>query len=647
MRSFYHTPWYIMRQHFLEPRAHWHGTSHFCRRWLLASMVVLLSVGLAPVLCAQECANEACRICVAAAVGGAAGCAFSGQGGDCLAKVEQQYQSCLAKSNAIPPAPPPPPSIPCGFGQDQSLDRGARPRGVLPTCPEWVLLDPVPDLVNEAGTGVVQDAHSLATLGREIEAIASDGAARLVIRIKANFAGEQMTLDLQDDGVPNQNGLESPFGVLESILVSDGMQSGSKITVTAVDTGIGNMAFALYRPSQDFSRGDADDTAKSRTIKININTTEKKLSAINFANLHPPVVLVHGLWGDREDWYGFSFDPLGNPRNSPSDGQFWTVKASYTQSLGAAITSSTPVTSSLTDVRRSALGFDYNAPNVLDQIASAIKDFNSEKKAAAVQADLVVHSMGGDIARTLVQLPQFKSTTSFSRGPIHKLITIGTPHLGSPVATQILRPENRCTWDIFARSGKLALLQATVGGKPVTGAVGDLQGCPNGSSVCYDMSGLFLHDILGGPIPSLAILKLNPPGYSGIKVPTALIAGKMNSDNLSGLSSGRAAVLLRNWCPSDPLAQSLTPTLWPSIFAGLDSDGVVSVISQLNNGSSGFIAPGDIHSAGLITLGFNTGPIIGTFTELNDHRNTLQVYLLLNWPVGTNTKGPSPFVPLP
>jgi triacylglycerol esterase/lipase EstA (alpha/beta hydrolase family) len=52
---------------------------------------------------------------------------------------------------------------------------------------------------------------------------------------------------------------------------------------------------------------------------------------------------------------------------------------------------------------------------------------------AAVQADVVAHSMGGDVARTMPTLATFTGQSTYGLGPVHKLITIGTPHRGNSV----------------------------------------------------------------------------------------------------------------------------------------------------------------------------------------------------------------------
>jgi hypothetical protein len=100
-----------------------------------------------------------------------------------------------------------------------------------------------------------------------------------------------------------------------------------------------------------------------------------------------------------------------------------------------------------------------------------------------VQADVVAHSMGGDIARTMAGLSNFTSQSNYGLGPIHKLITIGTPHLGTPLATDLIdskwtsevigdgmtdvwspaRAVQGCVGDLFSRHGKPPVLGRIMG----------------------------------------------------------------------------------------------------------------------------------------------------------------------------------------
>jgi len=157
----------------------------------------------------------------------------------------------------------------------------------------------------------------------------------------------------------------------------------------------------------------------------------------------------------------------------------------------------------------------------------------------------------------------------------------------------------------------------TMNGSLVNGAVGDLQG-----------------DGFGGSL-SLALQRLQTGSHP---LPTALIAGVVDSSNLSALTSSGYAKVIRLYCnvsplgvgPMEPLAQALTPTGWPTVF-NQPSDAVVPLQSQLNNlsPSQGFQFFGYIHSDGTTKLGF--GPPAITHDPFQIVPNL--VINLLNTPV--------------
>jgi hypothetical protein len=256
-----------------------------------------------------------------------------------------------------------------------------------------------------------------------------------------------------------------------------------------------------------------------------------------------------------------------------------------------------------------SLGFSYNAPSVLLNIKKALKDFRTgnnalANQAAGTQVDVVGHSMGGLVTRTLETLPGFKDQSSFGVGNVHKLVTIGTPHFGSPLAVQLLNPSNNCVRKLLAKEGNLAFSTVTIVGSsdPVNGAILDLQG-----------------DAPGVPLSAALQALKTPPNPNEAK--TALIAAKMTTANLvgNGVTTGVGCVKCATaalWLAcgvvgGDPLASSLTVPAWPTIFSNPDgthdSDSVVSLSSQLARLATQSIFSGAIHSSGMEGLGF-VGP---------------------------------------
>lgn len=476
---------------------------------------------------------------------------------------------------------------------------------VLYIPPGGNVIDPVPDLLT--GNGILQDPESLATLGTPVMGVAADGAARVVLRVPASNVGDSVVLTLFNDSTPPaESSSPASDGLLGTI---DGSTTASQIQVTAVSTNSGPMAFALYFPPTDFARNGnaADPTVYQRPVYI--QTKDNQTSAqgeLPVMILRPPVLLVHGLWGAPGD-LGFlaaalSSDPIFCPQACMDLADY-----SFQTPISNQIPSSVPSV-----VPGGALGFGYNAPLVLSEIAAAIVDFRTSNNAAAAQVDAVAHSMGGDIIRMLSTLAAYQDWTSFGVGSVHKLITIGTPYLGSPVATQLFQAQNSCPVAVLAAGGNVSIAGAVVGGVPVTGATFDLEG-----------------DGVGGGL-SAALLTLQSGGGPGVS--TAAIAATTLPANLITLDSCVAcgAFLIHSGCPStSPLAQGLTSTAWPGVLGGT-SDAIVPTTSQLNN-SSGFATEvGLIHSSGLVALGF-TGP-----SELDAITNVPgDVVALLNSPISS------------
>ncbi len=277
----------------------------------------------------------------------------------------------------------------------------------------------------------------------------------------------------------------------------------------------------------------------------------------------------------------------------------------------------------LGQARANALGFAYNAPLVLGQIHGLIANFKGGKNpaavsVAAVQADVVAHSMGGLITRHFALLPGYLSNRTYGQGATHKVITIDTPHLGTPLATQLLDIRNACFRNMLADHDLLAF-NLVVRDKhfPASGAVGDLQGSGRGDELS----------------PALVILR----NSATPRFPTAFIAGIVTQANLAPLDDfWNASTYLRNRhpsdCGSDPLLRNLTATGVPTIF-GQDSDGIVPFSSQVNGRPISIndeaVFQGYVHSDGTTDLGFG-GPSV-----LNDPtiRVTQEVIKLLNTPV--------------
>lgn len=463
--------------------------------------------------------------------------------------------------------------------------------------PPIAAIDPVPGLLN--GNTLVTDPESLATLGTVVSGAAADSAARVVLRIPAATAGDNLTITVMNDqGQPSTSSQQD--GTLATV-AGVANQGPEPLVVQVVDTKEGPMGFAVYLPPVDFSRGAQDDNSAQRNISFQVvespimppaehsdASTGRPLARVpltGFKIIRPPVVLVHGLWGDPADWNGFTAltnDPMK---------RFFVQLASFNLRFGGAVSASVPAYPAdvLATTRQNTLGFAFNAPLVMMEIQQSIIDFRKSNNVAAAQADVVAHSMGGNVTRTLENLPGF---TKNGVGLVHKMITVDTPHLGTPLAIQLLAQNNTCTRNLLASFGNIAFQSVTLGGQSVNGGAGDLSGDGKGGNL------------------SQALQNMQKP--NGHEVPTALVGGTINATNLAGLNcSGCAAAIIRLRCGTswlgmgDPLATNLTVTGWPTVFGGGKSDAIVPLTSELANLMTGTTTfDGAVHSPGVLNLNF-------------------------------------------
>jgi pimeloyl-ACP methyl ester carboxylesterase len=479
--------------------------------------------------------------------------------------------------------------------------------------PQLTLLDPVPALLS--GPMVTTNVNLLATKGRAVQGSSADGASEMVLRVPANAVGEQFTFT-----VINDQGQQSTSAAEDGALAAIGSASFtfSQLTVTAVGTSQGPMAFAIYGAPVDFPRPEGQDaTAKDRFITLNVLAVDTGLSSNTPVTLlRPPLGLIHGLWGSPASWNGFT--PL------ITDPRFTIGRANYSQVIGTQIKSYKPsypswAQASIKNAQANSLGFSYNATAVLLQLAAFVNQFKSGTNpdhipVAAIQVDIVAHSMGGDITRTFPLVKGFYGDTTLGLGGVHKMITIGTPHWGSPLAPHLLDNNNACVRGILATSGSPSFSSVTFkNGITTTGGVADLEG-----------------DGFGGSLsPALQALQTHIPH----PLPTALIQGLESQSQLDGLNNSSVAEAIRIFCFGDYLASHLTSTGWPEIF-NQESDSIVPALSEVAGLTDFTQVDGVIHSSSAELLGFGppaeldaAGDIPATVTNLLNTPVTNAIYV--------------------
>ncbi len=626
------------------------------RYWFGALLVLCCQ----PALLAQDSCSTSinptyCNNCYLTADLYALGCGLGGDDGfttpsgqyySCtLDGLNQYVADCLA---ATPPPYPPTPTAASGglscaepgvvrAGGLALAQRRLRPESNSSSSSCGItFLDPVTDLQDPATGNITMDPETLATAGREVSAAAADSATFVVLRIPAQNVGDTVTVTLLDENNQTPNpmaGGPTPVQQLGMLSSVDGSsQGGTQVQLTAERANGQVMAFAIYAPPPDFDRGPlvnpADDTAASRTINFQV-TENGSASGGTLKLLRPPVVLIHGFGADESLWNHY-FDTVSTSGQTVKDQRFAVTRANWSKQIAVSPTGTQPYYPSfllyssidLSQANTNQLGLDYNAPVVLGKITTAIYDFRENAKnplglpAAASQADVVAHSMGGLLARWASRLGRgdgtYLANPAHPGGTIHKLITIGTPHFGSNWATQVLADSCFQGYYALPQLGSQITFGQTVTlapGGTTTGALWDLQGNANGDGGTADNG---VGPTGNGSSLSDDMQELQMSVSEGCSVPAVEIAGKKDPANTGNWIGTAAAWGMATACPGGGMERFLDPGSWNSLFNNTDNDAIVSVTSQLaglpEGSSNNSLESPLIHTAALTDMGFS-GPV--------------------------------------
>ena len=223
--------------------------------------------------------------------------------------------------------------------------------------------------------------------------------------------------------------LRSTSSLTFTLKSSDGLSRGTLAALGQADTGAtfavvpagtasngDSVVVAVYTPPDSF--GQTTGTQRSATIEIRpTDSPDTGSVSISLAIERPPIVVVPNVWEPPE-----TLDFLFALRDQGFRAGYLDYDTSQTFD---------PATFNLGD-QSSGRGTDY----LLSRIQSLVEEYSS-RSIAASQVDVVAHGMGGLIARSLIQQdrPDYRNKSgNLNKGYIHRLITIGTPHFGSPLA---------------------------------------------------------------------------------------------------------------------------------------------------------------------------------------------------------------------
>jgi pimeloyl-ACP methyl ester carboxylesterase len=283
---------------------------------------------------------------------------------------------------------------------------GVEPSISKPSCS---LLDPNPSLVDKDGK-LINNINLAASLTTYRNGTIADGISKLILIVDSKNPLKFSINDTKPDNLTN--------GTLSSLNQSSNVNN---LSSSASDSpqNVSNeksVVAAAYTPPDSFDQ----DAGSKRTINVNVSDPNNPATTLLEIPIHlyrPPVVLIHGLWRNSDNtWVETEFT------NELTDKGFIYAFADY-----EGHNSETFDPYAIEKIGN--YGID-SIRNTINYILNVYHYFSI----AASQVDIVAHSMGGLMARGFVQQDDYKRKENYMKGSIHRLITIGTPHLGGPLS---------------------------------------------------------------------------------------------------------------------------------------------------------------------------------------------------------------------
>lgn len=307
-----------------------------------------------------------------------------------------------------------------------------------------------------------------------VDGSVADGATRLLITVQTPGSGH-VEYSMFGSSAPEDGGFIEYF---------DSEDRLNQIVVPVVN----RLGQTLYLVPIDFNRGGDEGVAERFvTVRAEYIPNDGSPGFVTFLQpklKRPGVVFAHGLWSNPEDAWGET--PLLMHPFVLQDGAITFRRADY--------------------VETNAAHFETNRLMLDTWLAQVCTDLRGEGLAMR-QADVIGHSMGGILGRVYeANRPTL----------INRLITVNTPHLGSPWANSLLTLRDSLdvrvrliTRGIFAAMGK-SLTEGAIDDLAVgSDALAAIPATPVPSHAMVGVGGKFITDpIIDGAVagPALPVL---------------------------------------------------------------------------------------------------------------------------------------------
>ena len=258
-----------------------------------------------------------------------------------------------------------------------------------------------------------------------LQGVAADGVARLYLRLE-----NRSPKTIQRVAVRLSDGVSSGTGALGKVMratvtdrYSDEANDASSTVADDDRPGLGAYWFWYVAPDDftRFAQGDRNRPARTVTAQFEVTFTDGTRQSVerDLRIIRPPLMLVHGLGGDEHTW-----DRFGSGGKLFVEDERFLVRKAVNLEKAAAFR---------WNARYLLGGFEDQGTYYRGSFLNLLIDMQRRGYAAA-QVYYVCHSMGGSVVRSAAASPDFKTQANYGQGYVDRLITLGTPHLGSPLA---------------------------------------------------------------------------------------------------------------------------------------------------------------------------------------------------------------------
>ena len=265
--------------------------------------------------------------------------------------------------------------------------------------------------------------------------LAADGRSAALITINSNDVSDPVQITLSASGF---SGALGSLGQYDPNFLNESSEAilGNTSVMVYPDPSCENQDncnFLALLWAPDGLSG----SAVSQPVQLTLTVTQGMSAPLQWTVelLPPPLVLVHGLWSsakttwpDFEQWLEINY-PYSN----------WIFPADYGQGVNnySYLSFSDP---RIQNILENAIADALECANVGTSVLGiGVSPCTSPGGVVARTVDVVAHSMGGLVTRYFMDNinnpPHPFPFPYILPNPMHQLITIGTPHLGSPLAT--------------------------------------------------------------------------------------------------------------------------------------------------------------------------------------------------------------------